>query len=96
MPSTPRSLKLWRRNWARVVGLFSLPEEIRKAIYTTNVVESLNMTLCKVIKNRPRFPTKNRLQADLPGVEEHVPKMAICSYLAHFAEPFYAALGRPD
>ena len=50
--------KIWRRHWAGVVGLFSFPEEIRKAIYTTNVVESLNMTLRKVIKTRASFPNE--------------------------------------
>jgi putative transposase len=50
--------RLWRRHWAGVVGLFSFPEEIRKAIYTTNVVESLNMTLRKVIKTRASFPNE--------------------------------------
>ncbi len=50
--------KIWRRHWAGVVGLFSFPAEIRKAIYTTNVVESLNMTLRKVIKTRASFPNE--------------------------------------
>jgi putative transposase len=50
--------RLWRRHWTGVVGLFSFPEEIRKAIYTTNVVESLNMTLRKVIKTRASFPNE--------------------------------------
>jgi putative transposase len=50
--------KIWRRHWAGVAGLFSFPEQIRKAIYTTNVVESLNMTLRKVIKTRASFPNE--------------------------------------
>jgi len=50
--------KIWRRHWAGVVGLFSFPAEIRKAIYTTNLVESLNMTLRKVIKTRASFPNE--------------------------------------
>lgn len=50
--------RIWRRHWAGVAGLFSFPEEIRKAIYTTNVVESLNMTLRKVIKTRASFPNE--------------------------------------
>src|SRR3954469_20883653 len=50
--------RIWRRHWAGVVGLFAFPEEIRKAIYTTNVVESLNMTLRKVIKTRASFPNE--------------------------------------
>ena len=35
--------------------MFGLPEEIRRAIYTTNTIESLNMTLRKIIKNRSMF-----------------------------------------
>ena len=38
--------------------MFAYPEEIRRAIYTTNVVESLNMTLRKVIKTRGSFPSE--------------------------------------
>lgn len=50
--------KLWRRHWAGVTPLFGFPEEIRNAIYTTNVVESLHMTLRKVIKTRGSFPNE--------------------------------------
>src|SRR3954449_3424472 len=50
--------KIWRRHWAGVVSLFAFPEEIRKIIYTTNAVESLNMTLRKVIKTRASFPSE--------------------------------------
>jgi putative transposase len=48
--------KSWRANWARVVPMFSYPADIRRAVYTTNTIESLNMTLRKVSKNRPLFP----------------------------------------
>jgi putative transposase len=46
--------KIWRRHWAGVVSLFAFPQEIRKAIYTTNAnaVESLHMSRRKVIKTR--------------------------------------------
>ncbi len=50
--------KLWRRHWAGIAPQFAYPEEIRRAIYTTNVVESLHMTLRKVIKTRASFPTE--------------------------------------
>ena len=49
---------LWRRNWERVIPFFSYPPEIRRVIYTTNAVESLNMSLRKVIKNRGSFPSE--------------------------------------
>jgi putative transposase len=52
----PTISKSWRRNWERIIPLFSYPSEIRKAIYTTNAIESLNMSLRKVTKNRGHFP----------------------------------------
>jgi putative transposase len=48
--------KMWRRNWTGIVPFFAFPAEIRRAVYTTNIVESLNMTLRKVIKTRGSFP----------------------------------------
>lgn len=51
----------WRQNWARVVPMCSYPAEIRRAVYTTNTVESLNMTRRKVSKNRPLFPNDEAL-----------------------------------
>lgn len=53
-PVIPQS---WRQNWARIVPMFSYPAEIRRAVYTTNTIESLNMTLRKVSKNRSLFPS---------------------------------------
>ena len=53
----PSISKLWRANWARVVPMFGLPDDIRRAVYTTNAIESLNMSLRKVIKTRASFPT---------------------------------------
>ena len=47
----------WRRNWARVIPFFDYPAEIRKVIYTTNAIESINMSFRKVIKTRASFPT---------------------------------------
>jgi len=52
--------ELWRRHWARITPLFAYPDEIRKAIYTTNIVESLHMTLRKVIKREDQFLPRNR------------------------------------
>jgi len=48
--------KMWRRNWTGIVPFFAYPAEIRRAAYTTNIVESLNMSLRKVIKTRGSFP----------------------------------------
>lgn len=47
----------WERDWERLIPFFNYPMDIRKAIYTTNAIESLNMTLRKVIKNKRVFPS---------------------------------------
>jgi len=47
----------WRRNWEHVIPFFAYPAEVRKIIYTTNAIESLNMSLRKIIKNRGHFPS---------------------------------------
>jgi putative transposase len=52
----PMIAKSWRSNWTRVMPLFAHPPEIRKIIYTTNAIESLNMSLRKVTKARGSFP----------------------------------------
>jgi len=52
----PMISKSWRNNWARVIPFFAHPPEIRKVIYTTNAIESLNMSLRKVTKARGSFP----------------------------------------
>jgi len=54
----PTISQVWRRNWARVIPFFAFPAEIRKVIYTTNAVESLNMSLRKIIKTRGSFPNE--------------------------------------
>jgi len=46
----------WRRAWDHVIPLFAFPPDIRKMIYTTNAVESLNRSLRKIIKTRGSFP----------------------------------------
>ena len=51
-------VKLWRDNWSRVIPFFAFPPEVRKVIYTTNAVESLHMSLRKIIKNRGSFPNE--------------------------------------
>jgi putative transposase len=53
----PTIARSWHANWERVVPFFAYPADIRKVIYTTNAIESVNMSLRKVIKNRGSFPT---------------------------------------
>lgn len=54
--SHPSIGQSWRRNWERIIPFFAYPKDIRKVIYTTNAIESLNMSLRKVTKNRGSFP----------------------------------------
>jgi transposase-like protein len=53
----PQISKSWRSCWPNLNTLFNYPQEIRKAIYTTNAIESLNSVIRKVIKKRKIFPT---------------------------------------
>jgi len=52
----PTISKSWRLNWQRLIPFFAYPAEIRRIIYTTNAIESLNNSLKKTIKNRASFP----------------------------------------
>ena len=53
----PTISQIWLRHWENVTPFFDYPPEIRKVIYTTNAIESLNMTLRKVMKNKRIFPS---------------------------------------
>jgi putative transposase len=57
----PSIAQSWRRNWPRIIPFFDYPPEIRKVIYTTNAIESVNMSLRKIIKNRGSFPSDEAL-----------------------------------
>ena len=53
----PQINRSWRVHWDNLHTLFIYPQEIRKAIYTTNAIESLNSVIRKAIKKRKLFPT---------------------------------------
>lgn len=53
----PQISRSWRTHWENINTLFSYPKDIRKAIYTTNAIESLNSVIRKSIKKRKLFPT---------------------------------------
>ena len=53
----PQIGKSWRRNWPNLTTIFDYPEDIRRAIYTTNAIESLNSVIRKAIRKRKVFPT---------------------------------------
>lgn len=57
----PPIAQSWRRNWPRITPFFDYPPEIRKVIYTTNAIESVNMSLRKITKNRSAFPSDEAL-----------------------------------
>ena len=52
----PTVVAAWERAWANVTPFFAFPPDIRRVIYTTNAIESLNMQLRKIIKTRGHFP----------------------------------------
>ncbi|HDR9284783.1 TPA: IS256 family transposase, partial [Burkholderia vietnamiensis] len=52
----PTIVQSWQRAWEHVIPFFVFPPEIRRVVYTTNAIESLNMQLRKIIKTRGHFP----------------------------------------
>jgi len=53
----PTVVGAWRRAWDRVIPFFAFPPEVRRVIYTTNAIESVNARLRKIIKTRGHFPS---------------------------------------
>jgi len=47
----------WRRNWPEVIPFFAFPDDVRRIIYTTNAIESLNAKLRRAVRSRGHFPT---------------------------------------
>jgi len=58
----PMISKSWKNKWEQIIPFLAYPADIRKVIYTTNAIESLNMTLRKVIKNRSSFPNDDAVK----------------------------------
>ena len=52
----PQIAKSWKNHWPHLITIFDYPEDIRKVIYTTNAIESLNSVIRKSIKTRKLFP----------------------------------------
>jgi transposase-like protein len=52
----PTIVASWRRAWTHVIPFFAFPPEVRRVLYTTNALESLNARLRKIIKTRGHFP----------------------------------------
>ena len=53
----PTVVASWRRAWSNVIPFFAFPPAVRKVIYTTNAIESVNAQLRKILKTRGHFPT---------------------------------------
>lgn len=53
----PAIVQSWRRAWSEVVPFYAFPEEVRRIIYTTNAIESLNAKLRRAVRARGHFPT---------------------------------------
>ncbi len=52
----PQISRSWKAHWPNLITLFDYPEDIRRVIYTTNAIESVNSVIRKAIKNRRLFP----------------------------------------
>lgn len=53
----PAAVAPWRRHWERVRPFFAFPNEVRRIVYTTNAIESLNFQLRKIIRSKGHFPS---------------------------------------
>jgi transposase-like protein len=54
----PTIVRLWRSHWAEFVPFLAFPPDVRRVVYTTNLIESMNARLRKVTRNRGQFPTE--------------------------------------
>ena len=52
----PAVSQIWLRHWENIIPIFDYPMEIRRVIYTTNAIESVNRSLRKVVKTKAVFP----------------------------------------
>jgi putative transposase len=91
-------VRSWRRDWAKIIPFFDYSPEIRRVIYTTNIIESLNRTLRKAVKVLGHFPTEDALMKVLYLSIKGVSKkwtmpianwgMALNQFSIQFAERF--------
>jgi putative transposase len=70
----PNAIKSWEDNWDNLITFFAFPEHIRKVIYTTNAIESLNSQFRKVTKTKLIFPNDESLMKMLYLATEKVSK----------------------
>ena len=55
----PTIIKQWRLKWKHIISMFEFPPAIRKAIYTTNAIESINSVIRKFTRNRKQYPNRD-------------------------------------
>ena len=97
----PTISKAWRAKWAEIVPMFDFPPAIRKAIYTTNAIESVNSVIRKFTRNRKLYPNEeSALKLVYLAIREASRKwtMPITHWkqaLNHFAIMFEGRLGAP-
>jgi putative transposase len=53
----PTVVAAWRRAWDRLIPFYAFPPAVRRAVYTTNAIESVHARLRKIIKTRGHFPS---------------------------------------
>lgn len=74
----PQISKSWRAHWENLNTLFSYPPDIRKAIYTTNTIESLNSVIRAAIKKRKVFPTDDSVRKVIYLAIKDASKNGVC------------------
>jgi putative transposase len=88
---SPAIAHSWRRNWSEVIPFFAFPDEVRRLIYTTNAIESLNAKLRRAVRTRGNFPTDESalkllfLVLNLAAKEWKMPPREWCMAKAQFA-----------
>ena len=81
----------WRRNWSEVIPFFAFHDDVRRIIYTTNAIESLNAKLRRAARTRGHFPTDDSalkllfLVLNLAAKEWKMPPREWCMAKAQFA-----------
>jgi transposase-like protein len=97
----PTIAKMWRAKWTDIITLFDFPPQIRKAIYTTNAIESVNSVIRKFTRNRKIYPNEeSALKIVYMAIHEASRKwtMPICHWnaaLNHFAILYEGRLPKP-
>jgi transposase-like protein len=87
--------QVWRRNWARIIPFFQYPPEIRRAIYTTNSVESLNRSLRSDQDSRRISQRRSRPEVVIFSAAASSQEVDRAdSSLARSVEPFHATVAR--